>query len=111
MPRKDTRTTGEKVSDNITEFAGSWTFIFLFAAILTVWILVNTLRVFNPVTWDRPPFILLNLCLSFIAAFQAPFILMSQNRQAARDREKLDTILRLERKIDRHIDKTTSHTG
>ncbi len=74
----DNRTLGERVSDIIAKFGGSWKFIFISGFIFMVWILINT--IFHEITFDPAPFILLNLVLSFIAAFQAPFIMMSQNR-------------------------------
>lgn len=77
-------TLGQRVADGIAEFGGSWTFLFLFAAFLLGWILLNTKQ--GP-DWDPYPFILLNLLLSCLAAIQAPVIMMSQNRQAAKDRQ------------------------
>lgn len=78
-------TIGERVADRIADFAGSWTFIILFFVILVTWIAINSLiLLFRP--FDPFPFILLNLVLSCIAAIQAPIIIMSQNRQEARDR-------------------------
>jgi uncharacterized membrane protein len=68
---------GQKISDGITHFVGSWKFIAIFSIVLAVWIALNTIDFFS---FDPYPFILLNLFLSFIAAFQAPFIMMSQNR-------------------------------
>jgi len=76
----DNRTFADKVSDLITHFAGSWKFILLFAFFLMAWLFINTLVLFDVVAFDKKPFILLNLVLSFVAAFQAPFIMMSQNR-------------------------------
>ncbi|MBO9606068.1 MAG: DUF1003 domain-containing protein [Paenibacillaceae bacterium] len=75
----------DRLADMIASFGGSWTFIVSFAAFMTVWILWN---LFTVLKFDAPPFILLNLMLSMIAAFQAPIILMSQNRQAARDKQE-----------------------
>ena len=72
----------DSVADKITEFAGSWKFIAIILLFLITWILFNTLSD-NPK--DPYPFILLNLTLSCLAVFQAPFILMSQNRQAKKD--------------------------
>lgn len=78
------RTLGERLADRIASFGGSWTFIITCLALLTTWIILNvTLR---GGAFDPFPFILLNLALSMLAALQAPVILMSQNRQAARDR-------------------------
>jgi uncharacterized membrane protein len=76
---------GDRVSDRLADFAGSWTFIALFTALLLVWIAINTIvLVLRP--FDPYPFILLNLVLSALAAIQAPVIIMSQNRQEERDR-------------------------
>jgi uncharacterized membrane protein len=76
---------GDRVSDNLANFAGSWTFITLFTCVFFVWIAMNTIvLVFRP--YDPYPFILLNLVLSALAAIQAPVIIMSQNRQEERDR-------------------------
>ena len=78
-------TFGEKMADKIAEFGGSWKFIIIFAVFLTIWIIVNSLVLFwKPA--DPYPFILLNLILSCLAAIQAPIIMMSQNRQEAKDR-------------------------
>jgi uncharacterized membrane protein len=75
----------ERLSDRIADFAGSWTFIIIFIGMLFVWIVVNTLLfVIRP--FDPYPYIFLNLVLSALAAIQAPVIIMSQNRQEARDR-------------------------
>lgn len=75
---------GEKLADRITAFGGSWTFVLLFAAVFTAWIVLNATALYR--SFDPFPFTLLNLALSFIAAIQAPIIMMSQNRQAARER-------------------------
>ncbi len=76
---------GARAADAVASFGGSWTFILLFLAFLAVWIVLNTLLL-RQAQFDSYPFIFLNLMLSMIAALQAPIILMSQNRQAARDR-------------------------
>lgn len=76
---------GDRVSDHLADFAGSWTFISIFTAVFLVWIGINTIvLVLRP--FDPYPFILLNLVLSALAAIQAPVIIMSQNRQENRDR-------------------------
>lgn len=77
---------GEHLSDSVTAFVGSWRFIILQSFGLLVWIIVNTI---SWVSWDPYPYILCNLALSFAAAYTAPFIMMSQNRQAAIDRAML----------------------
>ncbi len=79
----DRLTLGQRVADRVAAFGGSWPFIFLFFGLMAVWILVNT-ETRRP--FDVYPFILLNLILSCLASLQAPVIMMSQNRQAAKDR-------------------------
>jgi uncharacterized membrane protein len=80
----DTRLTiGERIADRVAMFGGSWTFIILFLAAMMVWMMFNAEA---PRRFDPYPFILLNLVLSCLAALQAPIIMMSQNRQAAKDR-------------------------
>ncbi|MCD9189107.1 MAG: DUF1003 domain-containing protein [Pyrinomonadaceae bacterium] len=81
----DERTFGERVADKVAAFGGSWTFIFIFLGILISWVVLNSFILLNR-SFDPYPYILLNLFLSMIAALQAPIIMMSQNRQAARDR-------------------------
>lgn len=78
-----TASLGERVADRVAAFGGSWPFIGLFLVAMAIWMAVNT-RAKHP--YDPYPFILLNLLLSCVAALQAPIIMMSQNRQAARDR-------------------------
>jgi len=83
----DTRTFGQRVSDRIAAFGGSWPFIGLAFLALTVWVLLNSVLLARRGTaFDPYPYILLNLILSMLAALQAPIIMMSQNRAAARDR-------------------------
>jgi CRP/FNR family cyclic AMP-dependent transcriptional regulator len=77
-------TTGERVADNVAKFGGSWTFIILFIAAMLVYAGINVHL--GRSAWDPYPFILLNLFLSMLAAIQAPVIMMSQNRQDAKDR-------------------------
>jgi CRP/FNR family transcriptional regulator, cyclic AMP receptor protein len=80
-------TFGERVADGVARFGGSWYFIFSFAAILVSWVALNTfLLIGRKEPFDAYPFILLNLFLSMLAAIQAPVIMMSQNRQDAKDR-------------------------
>lgn len=83
----DDQTIGDHIADRVARFGGSWTFIIIFIVALGAWVGLNTLALiyFGP-AFDPYPFIFLNLILSMIAALQAPIILMSQNRQAARDR-------------------------
>jgi len=80
-------TIGQKVADKVASFGGSWTFIILFCGFLVLWIIYNYYLLHNK-GFDPYPFILLNLLLSCIAALQAPVIMMSQNRQEEKDRER-----------------------
>lgn len=80
-------TTGQKLADKIAEFGGSWTFILTFFSFILIWISVNILFMANR-PFDPYPFILLNLILSCLAAIQAPIIMMSQNRQEQKDRQR-----------------------
>lgn len=104
-------TFGQRVADRVAAFGGSWTFIILFFALIAGWVLVNTVFILRDPVPDPYPFILLNLILSMLAAFQAPIIMMSQNRQAEKDRQAAANdyevnlkaeleILRLHEKID-----------
>ena len=82
---EDKLTFGEHVADSVAAFGGSWPFIFMFAGFMAVWMLWNSL--FNrPLAFDPLPFMFLNLFLSTLAALQAPIIMMSQNRQATKDK-------------------------
>jgi uncharacterized membrane protein len=80
-------TTGQRLADKVATFGGSWRFIISFGIFLGLWILLNAL-VLRSGAYDPYPFILLNLILSCIAALQAPVIMMSQNRQEEKDRER-----------------------
>lgn len=81
-PDKEKLTYGEKVADKLTQVAGSWNFIIGFFIFLLLWIVLNLTGI---IKLDEFPFILLNLLLSCLAAFQAPIIMMSQNRQSKKD--------------------------
>jgi uncharacterized membrane protein len=83
------RTVGERIADSFATMVGSWTFIIVQSVLLVVWMIIN---IKNPDAWDPYPFILLNLALSFQAAFATPIIMMSQNRQGrlADRRNQLD---------------------
>lgn len=85
---KEKYTLGQRAADTIAKFAGSWAFIFSFAGVLLLWMVVNV--VLATKAFDPYPFILLNLVLSCVAAIQAPLIMMSQNRQEAKDRERAE---------------------
>ncbi len=113
-------TRGDRIADKVSEIAGSWTFILCFSAFLIFWVVLNSIILKGDHQIDEYPFILLNLLLSCLAALQAPVIMMSQNRQAAKDslrnqndyrtdlkselileelHDKMDEILRQQRKI------------
>ena len=92
---------GQRMADKVASFGGSWTFIISFGFFLFVWISINTAFLMNK-GFDPYPFILLNLILSCIAALQAPIIMMSQNRQEEKDRErsKLDYMINLKSELE-----------
>ncbi len=77
-------TFGQRLADHVARFGGSWTFIMCFGAFLISWAVLNSWVLSHP--FDHYPYIFLNLMLSMLAAIQAPIIMMSQNRQAERDR-------------------------
>ena len=80
-------TFGQRLADKVATFGGSWTFISIFAVVLITWVLLNSFVLIRyQESFDPYPYILLNLFLSMLAALQAPIILMSQNRQAHKDR-------------------------
>ncbi len=80
-------TVGQRLADRVAAFGGSWTFISIFAAILFIWIILNSfVLIIYRDSFDPYPYILLNLFLSMLAAIQAPIIMMSQNRQNYKDR-------------------------
>jgi len=93
-------TFGERMADAVARFGGSWTFVIAFAVILLVYTSINSL-LHRP--WDPYPFILLNLFLSMLAAIQAPVIMMSQNRQDAKDRVRSELDFRVNQKAELEI--------
>ncbi len=118
-------TKGDRIADKVSEIAGSWGFILGFTSFLVFWVILNSVVLKGNLQIDEYPFILLNLLLSCLAALQAPVIMMSQNRQAAKDslrnqndyrtdlkselileslHDKMEEILRNQRKILRIID-------
>lgn len=108
----DKMTLGQRVADKVAAFGGSWPFIFIFGGFLIVWVILNSVILIRyHDSFDPYPYILLNLFLSMLAAIQAPVIMMSQNRQVAKDRMQADNdyavnlkaeleILQLHEKID-----------
>ena len=122
-------TKGDRIADKVSEVAGSWGFILGFTAFLLFWIILNGYILKGDRQIDTYPFILLNLLLSCLAALQAPIIMMSQNRQAAKDRlrnqndyrtdlkseliledlhDKMQEILRNQRKLLRYYEEEDS---
>lgn len=99
--REEKMTFGQKMADRIADFGGSWTFILSFMFFLLIWIGINVFLVVNR-RFDPYPFILLNLILSTLAALQAPIIMMSQNRQEEKDRNrsKKDYMVNLKAEIE-----------
>ncbi|MCD6476897.1 MAG: DUF1003 domain-containing protein [Candidatus Aenigmarchaeota archaeon] len=95
-------TFGQKAADKLTKIAGSWEFIFFLIGFIIVWIILNIYGFF--IQWDPWPFIILNLFLSCLAAIQAPIILMSQNREAERDRKRLEYDYIIDRRSQRQIE-------
>lgn len=84
-PPKELLSRGQKISDKVARFGGSWKFIIFFGIVLTLWVIFNVVAP-NREDFDPYPFILMNLILSCIAALQAPVIMMSQNRKEEKDR-------------------------
>lgn len=100
--KKNNLTLGERSADRVTAFLGSWTFILSFGLFLCAWIGINVFGWW--IRWDPFPFILLNLALSSLAALQAPIIMMSQNRQNARDRQQATYDYAINKKAEREIE-------
>lgn len=99
---EDGFTFGERVADRIAEFGGSWKFIILFFSFIMGWISLNIFLLRND-SYDPYPFILLNLILSCLAAIQAPIIMMSQNRQEAKDRRRSEQDYKVNLKAELEI--------
>jgi uncharacterized membrane protein len=104
-------TFGERLSDHIAEFGGSWKFLITFGAVLIIWIAINGVLLVTH-AFDPYPFILLNLILSCLAAVQAPIIMMSQNRAEARDRLRAENDYKVNLKAEleiRHLHEKIDH--
>ena len=103
-------TMGERLADRLADFGGSWKFILIFSGTLVVWICWNAYRAAQ--AFDPYPFILLNLVLSCLAAMQAPVIMMSQNRQEAKDRLRSENDYRVNLKAEleiKHLNEKVDH--
>lgn len=109
----DSRTLGERVADNIASFGGSWPFIFIFLGLIVGWMIINTLLIgyiMHGKAFDPFPYIALNLVLSALAGIQAPIIMMSQNRAAARDEALAQHHYEETQKIDQLLQANTDLT-
>jgi uncharacterized membrane protein len=103
LPDKNSPSTfGNRLADNVAAFGGSWRFIILFFSILTGWMILNAWWLSNK-GFDPYPFILLNLILSCLAAIQAPIIMMSQNRQEEKDRQRAEHDYKVNLKAEAEI--------
>ena len=98
---QEVRTFGQRAAENIAEFVGSWKFIIGQSALLVIWLVLNIMAV--TMAWDPYPFILMNLFLSLQAAYTAPIILMSQNRQTEKDRRILYGDYVLDKKMSKVV--------
>jgi uncharacterized membrane protein len=105
------QTLGQRVADRVAVFGGSWTFIGIFFTVLLVWMAINSVALLSK-PFDPFPFILLNLVLSCLAAIQAPIIMMSQNRQEAKDRLRGENDYQVNLKAEleiRHLNEKMDH--
>ena len=100
---------GERVADGVAALIGSWRFIIVQSLVLLCWITLNIVGAVRH--WDPYPFILLNLALSFQAAYSAPIIMMSQNRQAAKDRLHADEDFRVNVRAEHEIARIEAHVA
>lgn len=100
-------TSGQQIADRLATVMGSWAFIIIQSIILAFWISLNVIAYINH--WDPYPFILLNLALSFQAAYAAPIIMMSQNRQAAKDRLMAEQDYEINLKAEDELKSIMSH--
>lgn len=119
VEEQERMTLGQHVADKVASFGGSWPFIFIFGGIMLFWVLLNSTALLSR-HFDPYPYILLNLFLSMLAAIQAPVIMMSQNRQASKDRLKGDLdyevnlkaeleVAQLHRKVDNLYERLEEH--
>jgi uncharacterized membrane protein len=109
-------TVGQKVADRVVDVIGSWPFVIIQSIILAIWVAVNvylvTMAIRNPgflKAWDPYPFILLNLFLSLQAAYTGPLVMMSQNRQAIKDRLSAQQDFEINQKAEKEIEVIMKH--
>ena len=100
-------TFGQRISDRVANIVGSWPFIIVQSIVLTLWVILNVAAVIHH--WDPYPFILMNLVLSMQAAYTAPIIMMSQNRQADRDRLEAHNDYVINQKAEEEIRAVMNH--
>jgi uncharacterized membrane protein len=105
----DKLTTGQRIADQLASVMGSWSFIIVQSILLAIWICANVVAYTQH--WDPYPFILLNLALSFQAAYAAPIIMMSQNRQATKDRLMAEQDYDVNLKAEEELKSIMSHLG
>lgn len=98
-----TRTFGQKAADVLTNRVGSWPYIIILVAFLLLWMITNTSLILAEKGWDPYPFILLNLVIGAIAAIEVPIILMSQIREAQRDRAREEYDYAVDKKSEKEI--------
>ena len=101
-PSGNTLTVGQKIADQVAATMGSWNFIIIQSVMLAIWIVLNVTAFVQK--WDPYPFILLNLALSFQAAYAAPFIMMAQNRQQDIDRKEAENDYKINIKAELEIE-------
>jgi len=99
----DSLTLGQRVADKVAAFGGSWLFIGFFFLLIIVWMIINSYWLASGAAFDPYPYILLNLGLSSLAAFQAPIIMMSQNRHGEKDRIKQDAAFQINLKLELEV--------
>jgi len=110
-------TTGQRAADKVTSTVGSWRFIIFQSVILVIWMVLNVVLAFHQAklhgfsisAWDPYPFILLNLVLSFQAAYTGPIVMMSQNRQAEKDRLAAEHDFEVNMKAEKEIEVIMKH--
>lgn len=107
---EEQETLGEKAADAVARFGGSWVFVSSFGVVLIIYVTINSILP-EPRKWDPYPFILLNLFLSMLAAVQAPIIMMSQNRQDAKDRARSELDYRVNLKAEVEIEELLQKVG
>jgi uncharacterized membrane protein len=99
---EDNRTKAQRWSDNIAEFCGSWGFVIWLSGFIAIWVSLNTWLILSH-KFDEYPFILLNLFLTVISTIQTPIVMMSQNRQVQRDKERDDALAERDREMMRGL--------